>query len=85
MKPFNSVQKTNQMNLGMFKNVMYKMCLEIIYSICMYKKDLALNDLQWLICHKTKPNQPLGIYQKSYFPPQISTLSFSVVVHLMLP
>ena len=23
----------------------------------MYKKYLALNDLQWLICHKTKPNQ----------------------------
>ena len=23
----------------------------------MYKKDLALKDLQWLICHKTKPNQ----------------------------
>ena len=23
----------------------------------MYKKDWALNNLQWLICHKTKPNQ----------------------------
>ena len=22
----------------------------------MYKDDLALNNLQWLICHKTKPN-----------------------------
>ena len=22
----------------------------------MYKKDLALNNLQWLICHKTNPN-----------------------------
>ena len=22
----------------------------------MYKKNLALNDLQWLICHRTKPN-----------------------------
>ena len=21
----------------------------------MYKEDLALNNLQWLICHKTKP------------------------------
>ena len=30
------------------------MCLEIIYSIYMYEKDLALNNLQWLICHKTK-------------------------------
>ena len=23
----------------------------------MYKKNLLLNYLQWLICHKTKPNQ----------------------------
>ena len=23
----------------------------------MYKEDFALNNLQWLICYKTKPNQ----------------------------
>ena len=23
----------------------------------MYKKDLAFNYIQWLICHKTQPNQ----------------------------
>ena len=23
----------------------------------MYKEDLALNNLQWLICQKTQPNQ----------------------------
>ena len=23
----------------------------------MYKEDLTLNNLQWLICHKTKQNQ----------------------------
>ena len=23
----------------------------------MYKEDLALNNLQWLICRKTQPNQ----------------------------
>ena len=28
-----------------------------IHSIYMYKQDLALNNLQWLICHKTQPNQ----------------------------
>ena len=28
-----------------------------IYLIHMYKQDLALNNLQWLICHKTQPNQ----------------------------
>ena len=32
-----------------------KMCLEIINLIYMYERDLALNNLQWLICHKTKP------------------------------
>ena len=25
--------------------------------IYMYKEDLALNNLQWLTCHKTQPNQ----------------------------
>ena len=24
----------------------------------MYKEDQALNNLQWLICHKIKPTQP---------------------------
>ena len=33
------------------------MCLEIIYSIYMYEEDLALNNLQWLICYKTKRNE----------------------------
>ena len=27
----------------------------------MYKEDLALNQLQWLICHKTKLNQIIYI------------------------
>ena len=45
------------MSLGSFKNVINKMCLQIIYLIYMYKKDLALNNLRRFICHKTKPNQ----------------------------
>ena len=28
-----------------------------IYLIYMYKEDLASYNLQWLICHKTQPNQ----------------------------
>ena len=28
-----------------------------IYVIYMNKEDLALNNQQWLICHKTQPNQ----------------------------
>ena len=34
------------------KIVTNKLCLQIIY---MYKQDLALNNLQGLICHKTQP------------------------------
>ena len=50
------------MSSDSFKNVFYKMCLEIIYLIYMYKKNLALNDQQWLIGYKTKPNQNLLYY-----------------------
>ena len=32
----------------------------IIYFIYVYKEDLTLNNLQWLICHKTQPNQTLS-------------------------
>ena len=49
------------MSLGSFKNVIKKMCLEILYLRYMYKEDLALNNLQWLICHKTQPNHILFI------------------------
>ena len=45
------------MSLGSFKNVIYKVYLNIIYLIYTYKKDLVLNKGQCLICHKTKPNQ----------------------------
>ena len=33
----------------------------LIVSMYMYKQYLALNNLQWLICHKTKPN-PTKLY-----------------------
>ena len=29
----------------------------------MYKDDLALNNLQWLICHKTKPSSDMKWFQ----------------------
>ena len=38
-----------------FKNVIYKKCLENLYTIYIDKKDLALNDKELFICHK--PNQ----------------------------
>ena len=45
------------------------MGFEIIYLIYMNKKYLALNNLQWLICHKTKPNQTQIIFYPKYAPP----------------
>ena len=44
-----------KMTSALFKNE--KTCLENIFLIYMYENDLALNDLQWLICRKTKSNQ----------------------------
>ena len=32
-----------------------------IYMIYMYKEDVILNDLQWLIYHKTQPNEIIYI------------------------
>ena len=44
-----------KMSSGLFINVTNKMFTN--HLICMYKEDLALNNRQWLICHKTQPNQ----------------------------
>ena len=43
------------MSLNFGDNIIYKMCLEIMDFINMYKKELAINNRQWLICLKTKP------------------------------
>ena len=45
------------------------MCLQIMYIlIYMYKVDLVLNNVQWLICHKNKPN--LNDFHTDLFDPQ---------------
>ena len=38
-----------------YKCYLQTMRFQIIY--CVYKEDLALNNLRWFICHKTKSNQ----------------------------
>ena len=53
MKPFYCVEKIRS---NSFKNVIYKKCFKIMYLILMYIKDVASNNLKWLICHTTKPN-----------------------------
>ena len=35
--------------------------LNYIYLIYLYEEDLALNNLQWLICHKIQPTQIIYI------------------------
>ena len=49
------------MGLGSFENVIYNMCLQIIY-IYMYKQDLPLNNLQELIRNQTKPNRYWALF-----------------------
>ena len=45
-------------SLGSFEMLSTKCVYKsYIYLIYMYKDDLALDDLQWLICHKSKPNE----------------------------
>ena len=52
MRPFNCVKK--KMSSGLFKNVTYKMCLEIIYLIYMYKYFIpAIVLMSWVF-----PNGP---------------------------
>ena len=56
------------MSSGSFKNIINKMCLQIIFNIYIYKQDLALNNLQWLICHKNQTSYPnLYIRIKFFF------------------
>ena len=38
-----NIEQCEKMSSGSFKNVIYKMCLEIIYLIYMYKK----NSVDW--------------------------------------
>ena len=53
------IQLCEKKNSGSFKKCVYK---SYIYLIYMYKLDLALNNLQLLICHKTQPNQIIYIF-----------------------
>ena len=45
------------MDLALTTNQPTNQSTKYIYSIHVYKQDLALNNLQRLICHKTQTNQ----------------------------
>ena len=55
LESFNCVQ-IKKMSSGSFKNLSTK-CVNKSYLIYMYKENLASNNLQWLICHKTQLSQ----------------------------
>ena len=40
-------------------NLLSTECFQIMKLIYIYRHDWALNNLQWLICHKAKLNQTL--------------------------
>ena len=48
------------MSSGLLNNAINKICLQDIYLEYMHQEDLALNNLQWLICHKTQPTKLLN-------------------------
>ena len=59
MTPFNWGVK---IELKLIKKILLENELKIIYLIYMCKEDLVLNNLQWLICQKTKLNLIYLIY-----------------------
>ena len=36
-------------------------CVCVCVCVCVCEEDLALNNLQWLICHKTKSTKSLQV------------------------
>ena len=74
------------MSSGTFKNVIYKLGNQITYVICLHKEDLALNNLQWLICHKTKSTRKISSQNNfSWWCSKVKTnwvLSVSVCIYM---
>ena len=68
MKIFNCKKAQARLKMLSTKCV-YKSYIYIYIYIYIYKQDLALNDLEWLICQKTHPNQTEPILiSKAYTP-----------------
>ena len=60
LKLFNCVQKISTGSLKIIFSMNYSFT-NIMFLIHVYKEDLALDNLQWLICHKIEPNQIIYI------------------------
>ena len=48
-------------------------CVCVCVCVCVCKQDLALNNVQWLICHKTQPAKPTLKLVIRYLPLKIRT------------
>ena len=58
-----TLNKGQKMSTDSFKNITNKMSLQILYIWYIYCQNLALNNLECLICHKTKPNKPNQVFR----------------------
>ena len=67
------------MSSGAFKNVTYKLFVYKSYIRFMYKEDLALNNLQGLICYKTQPTNQSTSHQITHYKNHILEISILVI------
>ena len=68
------------MSTGLFENnATHKQFVYKSYISYVYKQDLALNNLQWLICHKIQPTNYLFLTQD--WPPKSSRIKNRVNMH----
>ena len=76
------------MSSGSFKNVISKIFTNHMYLIYMYKQNLAENNLQLLICHKTKLNYehllPTDHYTSILYPYKIQNIRGRTHVHIYI-
>ena len=61
-KILNSQESTTILNAHTKKVWKLIVCTSYNFTNHMHKEDLSLNNLQWLICHKTKPNEIIYIW-----------------------
>ena len=52
-------------NMKIVNNTFFRVVLYFCLGVYMHEEDFALNNLQWLICHKTRP-KPTGLYAWHY-------------------
>ena len=70
-----------------FKMLSTKHPYKLYIYIYIYIKDMVLNYLQWLICHKTQPNKfPLTIFNKKiiFFSTKVTKMLLFLMKHYII-